>query len=219
MSNRQETRRLMGIVNFNGEGGSDYRNPFSGQDVSIVLDNTQTSTDPGVLQRAVRVAITRGWYFTADQVKNFQGQPCDGIVSDGIFIPATSTSTAVMATGQNGTVIDITQMMTEMPVRLKGIRIATNNADQLDEELQILVLDPKGQRALKRITPSAYKSESELNERRVSIPLLSENIVMGKDRTMVYNLKAGARVTITFFFEDRVSNTAQLTEMLASDTI
>lgn len=215
---QDQARSSMGIVGYTGSPNG-FITPFSGENVSMVIDNSGTGATDSIIPVEKLIALSPGWYKNAEQVTDFSGKRCDGIIDDGIFIPATTTSTAVIATGQGGSIVDMVGTFTETPCRIKGVRIICSNPDQLNQEFQVLELRPKGANLLKTVTPNALKSENDFDQTRASVSLIDDMIILGKDRTFVYRVLPGVKVTVVFFFADRMSQTAQLENAVATGLI
>ncbi|MDR2962739.1 MAG: hypothetical protein LBU90_03740 [Bacteroidales bacterium] len=213
---QQRARRQLGIKGYAGNQNG-YVNPFSGESVTLVIDNAAPASD-GKAPVDQFVAISEGYYEKASQMKDFS-EKVTGIVDDGIFISATSTSTAVTASGQGANVIDIRKTFIETPCRIKGVRVMCKKTDQLDEALQVYELGPHRPKQIITRTPSASKSETENDQTRVSVDFSNDTLVLGKDRVFLYKVQAGAKVSLVFYFDDRMSQVTQLENAIATGLI
>lgn len=185
MSNLQK----LGVDGFAGE----VSNPFSGLNVSFEVTNQDTAAESRLL------AFSKGWYETAAEMRDFQGNTPAAIIGDGQII-TTSTKT-VSCAGKSCRVVDVVNMFSKSVCRIKGIKLSVDDAAQLDEEIQFVKLTAQGPQVLARITPAASKSEDQQDQKRVSIDLTEQLIVIGSDVLMFANVAAGRKVTYTIYYE------------------
>lgn len=202
--NFQIDKEALGIKNYVG-GNSEVKNPFGGESVSFKISNTGTAASSKLL------AVTKGWYTSADDISDYAGKSVDDIIEDGTF--DNTADAHVIGSGKNCKIADVVNSFSTSPMRIKGIKLAVDDADQLDEEIQILELTPQGKEVIARIIPSDYKSEDNSDAKRVSIPLIDKNIVLGPDRLFLINIGA-YECTYTLFFENQMSYAAQLEHLV-----
>ncbi|MDR0941951.1 MAG: hypothetical protein LBM68_06980 [Bacteroidales bacterium] len=207
----------MGIVGFDGATSNGFVNPFSGTNVSMIIDNT-APTGSSVEARPIYIALHKGYYENVEEMTEFS-QSVDGIVNDGIFIPATSTSSAVSASGQNCRIIDLRKSFEKLPMRIKGLRVKCTEVDQLDQAIEVYQLGPHKPKPIAVHTPSALKNETESDQTRASLDLTSEMIVLGEDKAILYKVLPGVKVTVTYFMSDRMSQSAQLENAIAGGLV
>lgn len=181
--------KKLGVDGFVGESS----NPFGGQNVSFEITNQGTSAEARLL------AVSKGWYDNASEMRDFQGNTPAAVIADGQFI--TTSNKEVTGTGKSCRIIDVVNLFTKSVCRIKGIKLSVDDASQLDEEIQIVKLTPQGPQILKRVTPSSSKSEDQTDDKRVSIDLSDDMVVMGSDVAMFINVGAGRKVTYTIFYE------------------
>lgn len=181
--------KKLGIDGFAGESS----NPFTGQNVAFEIGNQGSAAEPRLL------AFSKGWYDKADEMRDFQGNTPAAVIGDGEII--NTENKKVTCSGKSCRVVDVVNMLTKNVCRIKGIKLAVDDAAQLDEEIQIVKLTAEGPKVVKRIIPSSSKTEDQQDQKRVSIDLTDDMIVLGSDEMMFANIASGRKCTYTLFYE------------------
>ena len=179
----------LGVDGFGGESS----NPFTGLNVAFELTNQGSGAE------ARLIAFSKGWYDAAADMRDAQGHTPDAVIADGTLI--STINKEVTCAGKSCRVADVAGMLAKNACRLKGIKLAVDDAVQLDEEIQVVQLTAEGPKALKRIIPSSSKTEDQQDPKRVSIDLTDDLVVLGADVVVMANLAAGRKCTYTLFYE------------------
>jgi len=184
--------QTLGIKN-----ASASRSAFSGDNVSFTLANQGSSAEDKLL------AISPGWNSEAAAVKTISGAAAAAIIKEGTII--STSNKEVTGAGKNCQIDDVVKMFVNTPVFLTGLKIQVDNAAQLDEEIQFVKLSPRGPKEIARVIPSSFKNEANQDDKLISIDLTEMNIVLGIDAAVLMNLAASRKVTMTFFYKNKLS--------------
>lgn len=195
-------KELFGIVEMTGNVAQEYKGPFQGKDFQITVTNTGSAAEDRLL------ALGIGWHQNAADITDEEGNVVAAILKEGEVIDTANQQ--VTAAGKNCDVTSVVRMLSTTPCRLKGIRVKVDDAEQLNEEIQILELTPRRPKLIHSIIPSSQKDESNNDSTIASISLLENLVVLGADRLLLLNVAAGRTVTLTMFYENRASFAKQL---------
>ncbi len=183
----------------------DSSEAFTGETIAIEFINSGSNA------KKRRIAIYPGWYDKACQLE-YEGVKCDGIMGDGRFIEESDAD--MECVGQGCKIFDILKTFIETPCRIKAMKIEASTTEQLRNELIFLNLTPTGKELRRRFTPSSRKSETNFDNKLISLNLLGDKIFTGKDRAMLYTVNPGERVTLTFYFDGGISKAVQLESII-----
>ena len=174
---------------------------------TIELDNTATAAIDQV------IAICPGDAYTAAQLSTLLGSTVHAVIADGEIIDTTDKE--VSAAGTPGTILSFLRRIRRAPQRFAGLTMEVSLAGQLTQPLKIykdnpLIGDPV---IVNQLYPNKAKSNTQNNDKLVHIPL--QHFQMDSDHIIVFTLKAGGTVSMSFVPEGYAS----LAEMLNNEAV
>lgn len=137
-----------------------------------------------------------------------------GVTVDAIATEAVDTITGkVTCTTEPGTQMEyIQKFVNRNPTRVIRMQISASSEEQLNQSIVIAGVSPFRKVGQKKITPSAYKKESNQNVKLVTVTLKDLQL---DDQTVVYvNLLAGATLSLNLMI-GTVSNSAAVLDRQA----
>jgi len=200
-------RTAMGIRSFSGDG---YKATFSGNTFSVTIKNM----DGGAKDRLF--AILPGMHTKPKNIRNLAGIECSGIMGDGVFISEMGAEpySQVEASNADMRVDDIRQFLNTNPCLIEAVKIATNDPEQFSCMFQLIEQNPLQNRRIHTWSPNQFRTESDFQEKRVTMNLIKEKLVTGPDRALVYTIKAGCEVTLDFTVSSHFSLSSFFKDMV-----
>ena len=137
------------------------------------------------------IAIFPGELESISEITKILGITVDGIAAEGEFI----TDKASCVTKQGTTMGYIQKFVTRNPTRVLRLQVSSTSEEQLNEPLVFGHINPFAKAGEQVLTPSAYKKETNMNSKLVTI---SPKDIQLDDQTVMYvNVLAGATLTLS----------------------
>ena len=194
------------------DGGNDDLVQFSGAANSFNdegkkdLNYSMTITNQGTAAEDQVIAICPGYFALAADIKDAQGDAVAGIALDGDIVATAGKE--VVGKGSPKKIDEFLAFIKNNPTRFIGMKMLVDDAEQFEEEIYIKKISPFRNLEDRQIIPSHYKDSSQLDDKRVEIPL--EDFQLDNQTIVLMKIKAGRRVTINFFAGSILNTAAAL---------
>ncbi|MCF8359232.1 MAG: hypothetical protein K9H26_10765 [Prolixibacteraceae bacterium] len=190
---RKPKRVPHSMVKFTG-AVADYANEYQkSKSFKIKLTNNATSAEDQY------IALCPGGESTAANIVVPSGTTIDAIIGDGDASGhiITDTDKEVYCEGSPETVRRFLRYILHNPLRIVGMQLKTNDADQLQEPFYVVRHNITRTPASEQINPSDFLSASDSNEKLVEFGL--DQLQFDDQTTVYFKLLEDCTLTITLF--------------------
>ena len=206
MSNFKATEAELMLAIENNANGADYtgrgdvsldfgkmansfaNEPSSTREVSVSIKN-DGSTD-------VTIALNPGYFTQPDNVKDENGVPVELFLQEGELASASGT---VTVKGLPKSIDEFLAFVQKHPTRVHTLMIQASSADQLEVPMLHRPCTPfAGGQEFSQIIPARSTNEDTQNDKRATVDLQAADFQFDCDTVIVYKVKAGVQVQLTF---------------------
>jgi hypothetical protein len=166
----------------------------------FTLNNTGTSADDQI------IALCPGPYGAAADIKVPAGTTITAIVADGNII--TTQDKVVSCVGSPTSVAIFKDYILNNPTRATKIQIRSNSAEQLQELIQIVKINPFTGMSPEQISPATYLKPENANDKLVNFFL--NDFQLDRQTIVYFKLLAGASISITIWPGATANQAAEL---------
>jgi hypothetical protein len=182
-------------------GQTDWKNERQdAKSYKITITNTGTSAEDK------HIALCPAFYTAAGSIVVPNATTIDAIIADGT-IDSTSGK-EVVCTGAPMSVASFKDYILNNPTRFTKIQIRSNNAEQLQELIQVIKVNPFTGLSPEQISPATYLKEANNNDKLVTFYL--NDLQLDRQTILYLKVLAGATFTITLWPGATVNNAAEL---------
>jgi hypothetical protein len=218
-SGRTLTRKFEGIDFEDSRNRSRVPRSFYGATAKNAADYLNSKFTAKItlingLSHDVKVALHPGYFGSVADINASRKLTLDAIIAEGdIITEGTETVTKLTGHGEPYNIVEMLLFTKLNPQCFTHLKITVDEAEQLDNIVEILYLSPYRSLGDDRITPSNYKDADQQNDKIADIPLSDFQM---SDQTLIYTtISAGRRATYLWSVGATLNSAALLQESSA----
>ena len=186
-------------------GGNVPKNHENGKIFTIEFDNTSANSE------ARTVAIFPGYFPTAAEIKDPNGNPVAAIITEGVTVGAVVDTDNLSVSGDSAPVDELLYFVSKVPTAFSKIRVEVDEKTQLNQPLQIKKLSPfDGGKWETKIKPSNHRDLNQQDTLAADIPAWSYDFQADDQTVVLYTIGAGRKVTMSFYASEFMNLSAML---------
>lgn len=189
------------FVQFDGPGKSFMNEKNEGNNFPMKF----TNTDANAVDRTI--AICPGYFTTASNIKDSQGNAVDAIATDGTIVGSLGALNRLVGSATKKTIQEFLDFIKYNPTRIVGLKMTVDDEIQFSENIYFKQNSPLRNLEDRTIVPDDWKTSQDNDAKRAEIPLAGQNVQFDNQTTIVTKILAARTVTYNWFL-GAILNTA-----------